>query len=248
VTPAAATSLTVDEAALVQAWSAAQAGPPWRRVPELLAELGLVGRDEAGRLPLGTVAAAVLRLVRGWSPAGRLAATAACRACGQRLEIGVPVDALLALENPACTGRHRVELADCRLTVRAPRPADLAAAAAGAGGDPVAAERLLLARCLVEADPPLPPDEDAALAAVVAAACEALDPLGVVSFSVTCPECGTADAPLADVIGWGWALVDARVRQLLGEVHRLASAYGWTEAEVLALGPWRRRVYLELVP
>ena len=33
----------------------------------------------------------------------------------------------------------------------------------------------------------------------------------------------------------------------LAEVHALAAAYGWTEAEVLALSAARRRAYLELV-
>jgi hypothetical protein len=34
---------------------------------------------------------------------------------------------------------------------------------------------------------------------------------------------------------------------LLTEVHRLAQAYGWREAEILALSEARRHAYLELV-
>ena len=34
---------------------------------------------------------------------------------------------------------------------------------------------------------------------------------------------------------------------LVHAVHALASAYGWTEADVLAVGPWRRQVYLQAV-
>ena len=35
--------------------------------------------------------------------------------------------------------------------------------------------------------------------------------------------------------------------RLLGEVHELASAYGWREHDVLALSPWRRQAYLQMV-
>ena len=39
----------------------------------------------------------------------------------------------------------------------------------------------------------------------------------------------------------------ARAGALLHEVHRLASAYGWSEAQILALSPARRAQYLALV-
>ena len=40
--------------------------------------------------------------------------------------------------------------------------------------------------------------------------------------------------------------VTARAGALLHEVHRLASAYGWSETDVLAMSAMRRGVYLEL--
>ena len=33
---------------------------------------------------------------------------------------------------------------------------------------------------------------------------------------------------------------------LIDDVHRLAAAYGWSERDILALGPQRRAAYLEL--
>ncbi|HEX2516118.1 MAG TPA: phage baseplate protein, partial [Chloroflexota bacterium] len=38
-----------------------------------------------------------------------------------------------------------------------------------------------------------------------------------------------------------------RARRLLREVHTLARAYGWREAEILALPGRRRQTYLDLV-
>jgi hypothetical protein len=44
-----------------------------------------------------------------------------------------------------------------------------------------------------------------------------------------------------------WDEITARAGALLHEVHRLASAYGWSEAQILALSPARRARYLALV-
>jgi hypothetical protein len=238
----------VDDARLVDAWAAAGPQPAWRRVPALLAALDGLPAGEAAQLSIGAVAAAVLRLVRPWSPGG-LEATVACRACGEQLAVTVPLDDLLSVASDPAAGEATadLEVAGRRLTVRAPRPDDVAAAATAP--DAEAARRVLLSRCVTPVDPADDrPIDDETVAPAVAEAWEALDPLAVVSFAVTCPACGLDDAPLADLVGWGWSLVDARVQLLLADVHRLASAYGWSEADVLALGPWRRRIYLELVP
>jgi hypothetical protein len=44
-----------------------------------------------------------------------------------------------------------------------------------------------------------------------------------------------------------WDEIDARARALLAEVHTLASAYGWSEGEILSLGAARRASYLAMV-
>ena len=35
--------------------------------------------------------------------------------------------------------------------------------------------------------------------------------------------------------------------RFLRDVHTLASTYGWREADILALSPWRRQYYLALI-
>ena len=49
-----------------------------------------------------------------------------------------------------------------------------------------------------------------------------------------------------DVGSFVWAELHAHGRRVLREVDVLARAYGWTEAEVLALGERRRAAYLAL--
>jgi hypothetical protein len=43
-----------------------------------------------------------------------------------------------------------------------------------------------------------------------------------------------------------WSKVNLQAHRLLQDVHLLARAYGWTESDVLRLGPGRRQAYLEL--
>ena len=65
--------------------------------------------------------------------------------------------------------------------------------------------------------------------------------------ALQCVACGHAGEAQLDPGALLWDEIDARARVLLGEVHRLASAYGWSEAEILALGPARRASYIAMV-
>jgi hypothetical protein len=72
------------------------------------------------------------------------------------------------------------------------------------------------------------------------------DPMAEIQLALKCPNCERKwEAPF-DIVTFLWREISAAARRLLREVHTLASAYGWTEGEILALSPARRRVYLEM--
>ena len=71
----------------------------------------------------------------------------------------------------------------------------------------------------------------------VEAAMARADPIGDLRLDLTCPACGHNELVALDVAGYVWAEVDAWARRLLEEVHVLASAYGWSEGQIVALGP-----------
>ena len=75
----------------------------------------------------------------------------------------------------------------------------------------------------------------------------AADPDLILSVQLTCPECGTASALLLDPVGLPWANVDDWVLRLLGEVHEMASGYGWDDYAILAMSPGRRGANLSLL-
>ena len=131
------------------------------------------------------------------------------------------------------------------------RPPDsLDVAAAAEAGDAAAAERVLLDRCVESAQGPggavdvsaLPGAVREALARAMADA----DPLAEVLVDVACPACESAFVADLDLGAFVWAELSAQARRLMREVDVLARAYGWTEAEALALGEGRRSAYLEL--
>ncbi|WP_166026611.1 hypothetical protein [Streptomyces chilikensis] len=128
---------------------------------------------------------------------------------------------------------------------RLPGPADLTAAARAA--DPRAA---LLERCVVRAlhDGAAVPARSlpASVQRRIAEAAEAADPGADVTLNVNCPECDAATRAELDIASYLWTELDAWARDLLLDVHLLATSYGWSEPEILALSPLRRRYYLEL--
>jgi predicted RNA-binding Zn-ribbon protein involved in translation (DUF1610 family) len=203
-------------------WQEAEGRGPVERALALAAVSGRPG-DELAALPIGHRDALLLEL----HAEDVLDATAACPACGEQAEFAVESRALLARAGEARPGAWRP-----------PDSHDVAAAAATA--DAAAAERVLLERCAGSAE--LSPDERAAVAAAMAEA----DPLAEVLVDVSCPACGEEFVADLDVGAFVWAGVRARAQRLLLEVDALARAYGWTEAEVLALGERRRAAYLQL--
>ncbi|MDF3150290.1 hypothetical protein PBV88_56420, partial [Streptomyces sp. T21Q-yed] len=80
----------------------------------------------------------------------------------------------------------------------------------------------------------------------IAEAVEAADPGADVTLNIACAECGEATRAELDIASYLWTELDAWARDLLLDVHLLATSYGWSEPEILALSPLRRRYYLEL--
>jgi hypothetical protein len=204
-------------------------------------------RDALARLPLG-VRDARLLAVRRALLGDRIDAEADCPACGERLELALGCGALIAASSPP-PDAWEIECGEWRVTVRPLDSVDAAAAAASA--DATAAAEVLLRRCVVDARRgdaacdalALPPDVRDAVAQSLADR----DPGAECLLDLDCPACGHAWQSVLDVADFVWRELAARGDRLLGEVHVLARAYGWREADILALPPARRAAYLALV-
>ena len=73
---------------------------------------------------------------------------------------------------------------------------------------------------------------------------ERRDPLTALEIETRCPACGVAASFEVDLEARLIGQLYARQRQILAEIHRLASAYHWSETAILQLPAWRRRHYL----
>jgi hypothetical protein len=172
-----------------------------------------------------------------------------CGGCDEELEFALDIRQLLAGDGPAEDSGEpiEVELGEWNVRFRLPTPADLLAV--GQSG-PTQARSLLMERCVLTvsqgtktaAAADLPVRVQEKLAEAVAEA----DPDADLQLDAPCPACGHHTSAVVDAASFLWAELDAWARGTLVEVHLLASTYGWTEPEVLALSPRRRRHYLEL--
>jgi hypothetical protein len=240
-------------AELLNVWERGQAEPPVRQALALLAAAcPETPSDEIARLAIGRRDRLLLELrERTFGP--RLVSVAACPACGERLEVEVAVRDLLVEGAGPAEESGALDADGWQVRFRPPHSLDvLALAEGGADRDPGAARRRLLAGCLLGARTPDGGEADAgdlpeSVLQAVAGAMAAADPQAEIELALTCPACAHAWLALFDIVSFFWTEIDAWARVLLQEIHVLASAYGWREPDILALSPWRRRAYLEMV-
>jgi hypothetical protein len=170
----------------------------------------------------------------------------ACPRCGEQVELEFALGDLRAA--PPAPGPLVLSGDDHELHLRLPDSRDLLAAAAAGEDD---APLVLLSRCVVAGHVGSEPARaDRLSPELVAAAGRALaqaDPQADMRFALTCPACGNGWSAPFDVVPFLWTELDAWAGRTLADVHALAGAYGWSEAEILALAPGRRASYLRMV-
>ena len=72
-------------------------------------------------------------------------------------------------------------------------------------------------------------------------------PIVDVDLAVTCPECESAQSVAFDLQSFLLLRILAERRRLTAEVHTLASTYGWSLQEILAMPRRRRRAFIATI-
>jgi len=235
--------LTAQE--LLRVWEQGLGQSPVRRALALLAvAFPETPRDQLAALSIGQRDGHLMTL-REWTFGDRIESVARCPRCGESLELNFSLDDIRVPSPQGSPQDWWLEHDGYRVRYRVPNSADLDIA--GACIDPAEAQQMILARCLLESDGP-----DAALlpetvASAVITAMAEQDPQADVQLALTCPSCRHAWSVGFDIGAFFWSEISTWARRVLWEVHRLARAYGWSEAEILALSPLRRQSYLEMV-
>ena len=175
---------------------------------------------------------------------------AECPHCRARLEFSVDVNDLrVSFTGFANAAPAELTLDDIRVCFRRLSSEDLQAAARCA--DVADARRVLLQRCVVDArrngEPLAAADLPPACVEALSSRLAALDGAADISLDLRCVACHHSWQLTLDIVRFLWAEVNALAKSYLNEVHILAWAYGWREADILAMSPARRQFYLERV-
>lgn len=246
-----------DEALLAEERSAS----PARRVTRLLGrclrrigELEPVGEEAVRALTVGDREALLLHL-RRMTLGEAMPCVLACPDCGEKLDLELRVgDLLLPPYDEARSSWEATVEEDGRwylVRFRLPAGGDQEAAADCVDREGAeAAAALLLRRCVesVEDEEGRPVEDwPAVVARELPARMAELDPQAEISLDLACPACGRRFSALFDTASYFLGELAGDPARLFRQVHSLALHYHWSEPEILALTPRRRRVYLDLL-
>ncbi len=211
--------------------------------------------DELAQLSVGQRDTRLLTL-REWMFGARIESVVACPKCSERLELMFDVADIRArseAENSPPGATYLLQLDGYEVRFRPPNSTDLEAI--GKCQTAAAARAQLLARCALEIKRAtakakakrranqLPPKVADALVRKMAQ----VDPQANVQLSLTCPACRNAWAATFDIASFLWSEINNWAQRILREVHIIASAYGWREADILEMSAERRAFYLEMI-
>jgi hypothetical protein len=207
--------------------------------PENLAQWSIGQRD-----------ASLLKL-REWAFGSQLLCVASCPECGERLELAFDTGDIRSREDPdrgELGEPLSVRLKGYEIQFRLPSSLDLAALPSD--GNLAQTRSKLFERCLISAQhkgKAVPARElpDEILEAIATKMLEA-DPQGDVQLALTCPACSHRWQITFDILSFFWSEINVWAQRVMREIHVLASSYGWREADILSLSPWRRQLYLQM--
>jgi len=243
-----------EPATLLDAWDYAAQVPSPARGAVLVYLAGLTGTlDEALDLDVGRCAALALQAHREAFGLGA-PVVVGCPTCGDLLEGQWPaLDRIVV--NAGADDRDARERVVGQWVVRAPTTRDLLVAAR----QPDSVREVLLDRCVracpaavadgapgTPAGAAVPATPSSYDLAGLDAAAEDLAGVGALVSVASCPGCGETVEAAFDVGAVLWEAVSAAATALLSDVAILARAFGWDEADVVALPDARRHAYLEL--
>lgn len=239
--------VALNATSLLTAWERGVSQHPVQRAVTLLA-LAWPQRsvDEWSRASIGERDRQLFQL-REELFGSTLEAIASCPKCGERLELAFSTNDLLTRTGETSASREPMCLksGNYEVNYRLPTSADLLAVA----DNPGQARELLLERCIEARNDDVVIRASALPDALVKELGEKMadaDPQAEVQIALDCSACSHHWATVFDILSYLWGEIEDWAHRLLRDVHSLASAYGWSERDILSMSATRRRLYLEL--
>lgn len=240
---------SITTADLLTAWELGSSQSGSRRLLTLLATVhSELSEQQLLKLPVGQRDGLVLKL-REVLFGSKLTSLAICPICNEQLELVLDVADISVASNDVAQQPLVLKLADFELAFRLPDSQDLLLIEVIQSVDE--ARSVLFERCLLSASREgrvctLDQLPEEILEKMEAAMSEA-DPQANLQLELSCPACQHHWLAAFDIASFLWSEINAWAQRVLNEVHLLAKAYAWREADILAMSPTRRRLYLERV-
>jgi hypothetical protein len=234
---------------LLSVWENGYTEPPYRRAILLLsAACPEESEEQLANLSIGRRDARLLTL-REWTFGSKLNCVTDCPACGERLEFAMNADDIRVSDIKKQSDSHSLALDGYYIDYRLLTTADIEEASSYA--DKERMDTTLIQRCIINAringeEIPageLPQDVINTLIGHMAEN----DPQAETRLLLTCPACNHRWNVHFDVVSFFWSEIQTWAARTMKEVHMIASTYGWSEADILAMSPLRRRIYLGMV-
>jgi hypothetical protein len=205
---------------------------------ETLAKLSIGRRDS------------LLLTLREWTFGSQLTGIASCPECCEHIELSFDVtDIRITPESAEPPEELTINANGFEVRFHLPGSQDLAAIT---GYEDIGiAQEELLKSCIIAAhhngreisSGQLPSELSEAIAKKMAES----DPQSDIELALSCPTCGYQWQAIFDIVSFFWSEINAWSYRILHEVHTLARAYKWREADILAMSPLRRQFYLDMV-
>ncbi len=248
-------------AELLQAWERGCGQASFQRALILLSvACPELTTDQLAQLSLGERDARLLAL-RELTFGSQLVSLANCSACGQPLEFSFKAEEIRVVSETDKVKESRgvcdsenikplsIHLDEYEVLFRLPNSVDLAAIADSP--DVAMSQQMLLQRCVLSArflDDEINASQlPAEILEAISSRMDEADPQADVQLNLSCLQCGHLWQAVFDIESFFWTELQVWAERLLREVHLLARAYGWREADILAMSPYRRQFYLGMV-
>jgi hypothetical protein len=175
-----------------------------------------------------------------------------CPACEERLEMSFSVVDIRVSSRTDPPSTVAVDQSGYKLQLRPPNSLDLLTLAECSTADEM--RQRLIQECVlsishkdqtrsVATAGEMPPE---VLHAAIEQVSEA-DPQADIRVDLTCPCCGHKWHAGFDIVSYLWSELHDRAIHLLREIQLLASAFGWSEIDILNMSSRRRECYVEML-
>ena len=241
--------MSIAQQQLLTVWQTGRLQHPLDQALTILHELtSSTSRKELAQLSLGQRDARLLQVHEKYF-GSHLHCDCHCPQCHEHVELNLITDEFKTEMNESASAKGEFDLEDYRVNYRAPNSLDLAAIAHCTDDD--SAIRILIGRCIDSVtcgnDSIHIKDLPDSVIQALEQSINKLDPQSEILYNLSCPQCDTQWQMLFDIATFVWVEIAATAKRLLQQVHILASAYGWSESEILGLSDARRGIYLEMV-